>query len=66
MIDDSDISEKYMNDGLIPTLAIFDQKGRLHFRETGVCGFKEIPSGLLDNTKLLVPILDDLMGWIWR
>lgn len=60
-MDDGSISEKYMNEGLIPTLAIFDQKGRLHFREAGICGFKEIPSGLPSNTTLLAPILDELI-----
>ncbi len=60
-MDDGSISEKYMNEGLIPTLAIFDQKGRLHFREAGLCGFKEIPYGLPSNTTLLAPILDELI-----
>jgi len=60
-MDDGSISEKYMNEGLIPTLAIFDQKGRLYFREAGVCGFVEIPSGLPNDTTLLAPILNGLI-----
>jgi len=60
-MDNGSISEKYMNEGLIPTLAIFDQKGRLHFREAGVCGFVEIPSGLPNDTTLLAPILNGLI-----
>lgn len=59
--DDGSISEKYMNEGAIPTLAIFDQNGRLHFRKAGVCAFTEIPLGFPKNTTLLAPILDDLI-----
>lgn len=61
-MDNGSISEKYMNEGAIPTIAIFDQKGRLHFREAGVCGFVEIPPGLPNDTTLLAPILNGLIG----
>jgi len=60
--DDGSISEKYMKEGAIPTLAIFDQKGRLHSRKVGVCVFAEIPPGLPADTPLLAPILDDLIS----
>lgn len=59
--DDGSISEKYLKDGAIPTLAIFDQKGRLHYNEAGVHGFTEIPYGYPDNTPLLAPVLGELI-----
>lgn len=60
-MDNGSILEKYMNEGLIPTLTIFDKTGKLYFRETGVCGFVEIPQGLPDNTTLLAPIINKLI-----
>jgi thiol-disulfide isomerase/thioredoxin len=60
-IDDGNISEKYMKDDAIPTLAIFDQKGRLYYNEAGVHGFIEVPSGYPDYIPLLAPILKDLI-----
>ena len=61
-IDDGSISEKYMNEGAIPTLCIFDQKGRLKFRKAGVCVYSEIPPGFPEDTPLLVPIINELVN----
>ena len=60
--DDGSISEKYMNESAIPTLAVFDQKGRLYYRKAGVHAFKEIPTGFPENTPTLGPILDELIS----
>ncbi len=60
-MDDGDISEKYMKEGAIPTLAIFDQKGRLYYNEAGVHGFIEPPAGYPDYIPRLAPILEDLI-----
>lgn len=59
-MDDGSISEKYMEEGAIPTLCIFDQKGRLHFRHAGVCVYSEIPLGFPEDTQLLAPIINEL------
>jgi thiol-disulfide isomerase/thioredoxin len=59
-IDDS-ISEKYLKEVRIPTLIIFDQKGRLHFIKTGPVAFKEIPYYFSEDTPLLKPIIDELL-----
>lgn len=58
--DDGSISEKYMNESAIPTLAVFDQVGRLQYRKAGVHVFKEIPAGFPENTPMLAPMLDEL------
>jgi len=55
------VSEKYMNEGAIPTLAIFDSKGRLHFRKAGVVAFEEIPQFFPETTPLLAPIIEELL-----
>ena len=60
-MDDGSISEKYMEEGAIPTLCIFDQKGGLHFRKAGVCVYSEIPLGYPEDTQLLAPIINDLI-----
>ena len=60
--DDGSISEKYMNESAIPTLAVFDQKGRLYYRKAGVHAYKEIPSGFPEDTPTLAPILDELIS----
>jgi len=60
-MDDGSISEKYMNEGAIPTLCIFDQKGRLYLSEVGICAYSEIPPGLPENTTVLAPIIDRLI-----
>jgi thiol-disulfide isomerase/thioredoxin len=55
------LSEKYMKEGAIPTLAIFDQKGRLHFRKAGVVAYEEIPYYFPETTPLLAPIIEELL-----
>jgi thiol-disulfide isomerase/thioredoxin len=59
--DDGSISEKYLKEGAIPTLAIFDQIGQLYYREAGVHGFIESPAGYPQTTPLLAPILEELI-----
>jgi len=60
-MDDGSISEKYMKEGAIPTLCIFDKKGRLSFREAGICVYLEIPSGFPANTTVLAHIINQLI-----
>lgn len=60
-MDNGSISEKYMKEGAIPTLCIFDKKGRLSFREVGVSVYLEIPAGLPENTTVLAPIINQLI-----
>jgi len=60
--DDGSISEKYMNESAIPTLAVFDQVGRLRYRKAGVHVFKEVPEGFPEDTPMLAPILDELIS----
>jgi len=55
------LSEKYMKEGAIPTLAIFDQKGILYFRKAGVVAYEEIPYYFPETTPLLAPILEELL-----
>lgn len=59
--DDGSISEKYLKEGKIPSLAIFDQNGRLYFNEAGLVAYDEIPPLFPENTTLLAPILDELI-----
>lgn len=59
--DDGTISEKYMNEGLIPTLVIFDQTGRLYYKHTGIVAYNALPNGFPAGTVLLAPVLDDLI-----
>jgi hypothetical protein len=59
-MNNSNISEKYMNEDLIPTLAIFDQNGRLYFNEAGLIAYDEVPPLFPENITLLAPILDEL------
>jgi len=59
--DDGSISEKYMKDGALPTIGIFDQEGRLHLRKAGLCFFSEIPEGASADSTLLAPIIDELL-----
>ena len=61
-LDDGSISEKYMNESAIPTLAVFDQKGRLYYRKAGVHAYKEIPEGFPEDTPTLAPILEELIS----
>jgi len=60
-LDNGSISEKYMKEGAIPTLCIFDKKGKLSFREAGICVYLEIPAGLPANTTILAPIINELI-----
>ena len=59
--DDGSISEKYLKDSAIPTLAIFDRDGQLYYNEAGVHGFNEAPNGYPPTTPLLAPILEELI-----
>ena len=59
--DDGSISEKYMKEGALPTIGIFDQEGQLHFRKAGLCFFSEIPEGASADSTLLAPIIDELL-----
>lgn len=47
-MDDGSIWEKYKIDDSIPTICIFDQKGRLHFLYEGIAVYSEIPPDLSD------------------
>ena len=60
-MDNGSISEKYLKDGSIPTLAIFDQSGRLYYREAGVHGFIKAPSRYPVTTPILAPVLNELI-----
>lgn len=64
--DDGSISEKYLKEGKIPSFAIFNQNGRLHFNEAGLVAYDEVPPLFPENTTLLAPILDELIKWTWR
>jgi thiol-disulfide isomerase/thioredoxin len=59
--DDESIWEKYMIGGGIPTLYIFDQKGRIHFSHEGVSVFSEIPPGWPDDTVTLSSKIDEII-----
>ena len=55
---------KYMNEGTIPTLCIFDQQGNLKFRHTGLSFYNEIPSNWPSSSEeppLLSPIVEELI-----
>ena len=60
-MDDGSISEKYLSEGAIPTVAIFDQKGRLQFRKPGTCVYIEIPPGYPADTTMLAPEINKLI-----
>jgi len=59
--DDGSVWEKYMIGGGIPTLYIFDQKGRIHFSHEGVSVFSEIPPGWPDDTVTLSSKIDEII-----
>ena len=59
--DDGRVWEKYMIAGGIPTLYIFDQKGRIHFSHEGVSVFSEIPPGWPDDTVTLSSKIDEII-----
>jgi hypothetical protein len=58
--DDGSVAEKYLKDGAIPTLAIFDQVGRLYYHEAGIHGYTEVPDGYPSYIPLLAPVLNEL------
>mgnify|MGYP005835816029 CR=1 FL=1 len=60
-MDNDSISEKYNKGGVIPTLCIFDKKGRLTFSESGISVYLEIPEGFPANTTVLAPIINKLI-----
>jgi len=60
-MDDGSISEKYLNEGAIPTVALFDQVGRLQFRKPGICAYDGIPPGYPAETNLLAPEINKLI-----
>ena len=60
-MDDGSIWEKYMINGGIPTLCIFDQEGKLQFSDEGVAVFSEIPQGWPGDTVILKPKIDELL-----
>ena len=60
-MDDGSIWEQYMINGGIPTLCIFDQKGKIHYYHEGVSVFSEIPDGWPENTVKLKEKIDELI-----
>ena len=64
-IDDGSIWEKYkLENGGIPTLYIFDQKGNIHFSEEGLAVFSEIPEWWPETQPLptkLAPKIEELL-----
>ena len=59
--DDGSVWEEYLINGGIPTLYIFDQKGKIHFTHEGVSFFSEVPYGYPDTTPILKSIIDELI-----
>ena len=60
-MDEGQIWEKYKINGGIPTLYIFDQKGKIHYYHEGVSVFSEIPDGWPKNTVKLKEKIDELI-----
>ena len=60
-IDDGSVWQKYMINGGIPTLCIFDQDGNLQFEHEGVSVFSEIPQGWPQDTPILGPKIDAML-----
>ena len=60
---EKDNLDKYMPEGAIPTLCIFDQYGHLYFTNTGVTFFskEEIPSNWTGDKVTLKEKIDDLI-----
>ena len=52
---------KYQLEGGIPTLCIFDQRGKLWFSQEGVSMFSDIPPGYPQDMQRLKPLLDTLL-----
>ena len=64
MEDDNNL-DKYMLEGSIPTLCIFDQRGNLHERHAGLSFFDTIPDNWPDDQAdppLLDPIINELLA----
>jgi len=60
--DDGSVWEEYkMVSGGIPTLYIFDQKGKTHFSHEGVAFFSEIPPGWPDDAVTLSSKIDEII-----
>ena len=56
--------DKYMKEGAVPTLCIFDQDGHLHYRNAGLAYFDEVPSNWPENQPepdLIAPIIEELL-----
>ncbi len=60
-MDDGSIWEKYMLNGGIPTLCIFDREGKLSLQHEGIAVFSEIPQGLSEDTVKLSQKIDSLL-----
>ena len=50
--DDGSVWEEYMINGGIPTLYIFDQKGKIHFSHEGLSFFSVVPDQYPDSVTL--------------
>jgi hypothetical protein len=50
-----------LKDCKIPSLAIFDQNGRLYFNKAGLVAYDEVLPLFPENITLLAPILDELI-----
>ena len=59
--DDGTVWEKYMINGGIPTLYIFDKHGQIHFRHEGVSVFSEIPAGWPEDTETLSLKIEEII-----
>jgi thiol-disulfide isomerase/thioredoxin len=61
-MEQNDNLDKYMKEGAIPTLCIFDQQGQLQFRHAGVSVYDEIPDNWTsDPPPILKTLIDDLL-----
>ena len=58
---ENDNLDKYIEEGAIPTLCIFDQKGNLYFSHAGVSVFSEIPQGWPEDTIILREKIDEIL-----
>ena len=61
-MDDGSIWQEYIINGYIPTLYIFDQDGKIKFRDEGVAVYLEIPQGWPTDTTILGPKIDALLS----
>lgn len=61
---EDDSLDKYMPEGTIPRLCIFDQNGKLYFQHSGLSFFSKIPDSWPDTSPeppLLVEKIDELL-----